>query len=158
MTNAQILGVVSLVAGVGLYLQRRNTATVAAASTDSGAGSGADLWPDLPSVLGSIGDRFNYLLSGKQSGNTPAVASSPSSEPINVAGWTPTSADQYLPLSPLNPQNVGIEPADQMPQGGDPNLEPWNEPAYADLAWFKAPGVTFAPAPPGTEEYLSPGA
>lgn len=153
MTNTQVLGVASLVLGVGLLLQRRGTASVAAASTDVGSGRGVDLWPDLPSVLGTIGDRFNYFISGKQSGNNPEVLRPAAALPLEL-----TPAPGLLPLAPVNPENTGLVEQETSPQGGDPNLEPWNASAYCDLAWFKAPGVDFAPAPPGADDYISPGA
>lgn len=155
MTNTQILGTVSLVLGVGLLLQRRGVQADAAATTDVGTGRGVDLWPDLPSVLGTIGDRFNYFISGKQAGNAPEVSRPASALPLNL---NPGSPSDYLPLSPLNPENVGLIDQETSPQGGDPNLDPWNTSAYADLAWFKPIGTDFAPAPPGIEDYISPGA
>lgn len=157
MTNTQILGVVSLVAGVGLFFQRRNQVAATAATTDVGTGRGADLWPDLPSVLGAIGDTFYSVVGGKQPGNTPQTSQAAASLPINTE-ISLTSPDEYLPLSPVNPQNVGLVEQGTIPQGGDPNLDAWNDSAFADLAWFKAPGETFAPAPPGSDDYLSPGA
>lgn len=161
MTTAQILGLFALGIGGVMYAKKRGcgcSPSGCGCSEPSGPSAAIDLWPEAPSDLGTIFDSFVLNLVGdKQGGNTPAVAATPSTVPIQSIPNLAPSLDEYLPPPPINPDLGAGSDVNYFEQGGDPNLAPWMPAAYGQIAWLQPLGASIAPGPSGVDEYFTPG-